>query len=817
MYVITAMGPGRAPRIVDCNDRFLETLGYQREEVVYRLLYELYAPDSRRELEMIPSRDSRDEVVEEERQLVTKDGRIVEVLLRGRPRRDSEGAIIGNHAMYVDISERKRLERDLQRSEERLRLVLDAAKIAIWEWEISTEELWLSPDFDELVGFPFSEHVSKVGEYFDRVHPDDRERLRGEIRTAFAEGIYRCEHRILVPSEAAESPEEEAEGAEVGEAVVWLLATGRAFRGDDGRVIRMSGSAMNISNHKESEQALKYRLEFEELMVSISSSFIQASDVDLEDQITRIFPQVGEFLNCSRIFLVLFSETDDSAQVHSRWRAEGVPAVDGGDRAGAELPRIVAQVRDRRAVEWWNPASIPQDAEQDRRQLEKLSLGSILAVPMIVGGEVAGFIAFGGDEQSGPWPDDVVGLYRFVTEVVASGLERWRNMQLEKAKEAAELANESKSLFLANMSHEIRTPMNAIIGMAGLLLDADLPEEERKKVEILRASGEGLLVLIDDILDFSKIEAGKMSLDNTTFELSEVVDAALMTVLPRAGAKGIEVRSDVTRQFPTTLRGDPARLRQILINLAANAVKFTDEGHVVVRVTQEYLNTHGVGLRFEVSDTGIGIPEDARESLFDPFTQADSSTSRQYGGTGLGLAICSRLIELMGGRLGLESEVGEGSTFWFEIELLPSVGAGAERREPKPQNVSRSPESCRLLLAEDNPINQMVAINQLEAMGYRVDAASNGLEVLAAMDKQSYDAVLMDCQMPQLDGYETASRIRSLEQEKGQPPIPIIAVTAHAMKGDREKCLEFGMNDYISKPFKQEDLQEILQLWLADA
>ncbi|PYS97301.1 MAG: hypothetical protein DMF65_11970 [Acidobacteria bacterium] len=841
-----------------------------------------------------------------------------------------------NRELTIKILERERAEEALRESEERYRDLFENANDIIYTHDLAGNYTSVNKVCEKITGYTRDEAIgmnltqSIAPEYLEMVRKVHADKLSDNAPSAYElEIVAKDGHRVAL---------------EVNSRLIY----------QDGKPIGVQGIARDITARKRAEAERRVISEIVQGLITTTN---------LDELLSLTHRSIGGLLYAENCFVALHDPATDL--MHFEFWVDQFDSVPAPLPAGSGFSGQVLRT--------CQPLLLTgelQNRMYGSGEVEKIGSfsASWVGVPLRTPSGVIGVLVVQHYEDKHAYTERDLEFLSSVGDQIALAIERKRaERELEKVRDAALESARLKSEFLANMSHEIRTPMNGVIGMTGLLLDTDLSEEQRDFAETIRASGESLLTIINDILDFSKIEAGKLQFETLDFDLGGAVEGTVEPLAERAHDKKIELASLVHSDVPTQLRGDPGRLRQVLTNLVGNAIKFTERGEVVVRAEKDCETDDYVVVRFSVSDTGIGIGEAARRNLFQAFVQADGSTTRKYGGTGLGLAISKQLVGLMGGEIGVKSEPGRGSTFWFTarfekqdceaaaarpcvpslenlralivddnatnrkilshqlsswgmvheeaesgaralvmlreasargaaydlavldlmmpgmdgfeltraiksdpdvagvpLVLLTSfgqrgdsataresgvaayltkpvrqsqlfdclttvVGQAARASEPYGAGAHAQPalltrhslketnviSNKLILLAEDNVINQKVAARQLQKLGYRSDAVANGREALEALSRIPYDLVLMDCQMPEMDGYEATAEIRRREGEARHTPV--VAMTANALEGDREKCIAAGMDDYISKPVRPEELARVLDTLLADA
>ena len=751
----------------DVNNTFLNTLGYSRDEIVGKTGMEIGVfPDPVQQSEIFEKLYKDGRIADAELQVRCKDGSIREGLFSGE-------IIISQGVQYflsvmIDITKRKQVENALLLSTEQWKAIISASPDGIGLVSLDGKIQLVSDRLVEMYGYTFWQKDEFLGKsIFEFIDPSSHRLLSENIEKLFA-----GEKENGVTEYLALRKDGSRFYADVNSSLLF------DHNGDPVNILFIE---RDISDRKKSEEEL--RRMSERLSLAAHAGGVGIWDYDVVN---------NSFVWDEQMYRLYGITNDQFGGGYAGWRSCLHP--DDLQRGADEIRKAIKGEKDFNTeyrVVW------PDGSIHNIR-----ALGSV-------------------QRDSSGIPLRMIGTNWDITESKkVSDMLLAANAQADILREKAEAANRSKSEFLAAMSHEIRTPMNGVISMTSLLMDMGLTEKQLHYAQIIRSSGEALLSLINDILDFSKIEAYKLDLEVLDFHLTKIMNDTLELMNVKAEEKGLALHYDIDQDIPQFLRGDPGRLRQIVLNLIGNAIKFTAQGKVELHVHLDEYIGGWVRLHFDISDTGIGVPPDKQENIFSPFTQADSSVTRKYGGTGLGLAISKQLAEMMGGTIGVKSENGRGSTFWFtaifEKQNEEQIKTLMEHHHavPAEKDVVLN-KNVRILLAEDNYTNQIVGIEILRKLGYqRVDIVANGEEALTALHSIDYDLVLMDCHMSEMDGFEATRRIRDDNSGVLNPQIPVIAMTALAMKKDRNQAIDAGMDDYLSKPIDPVDLERVLEKWL---
>lgn len=666
------------------------------------------------------------------------------------PIKNAEGEIIRWLGSNTDIQEIYSVQENLERKEKLLQDAQGLAKTGSWELDLETQEVTWSKQMFLNFNFPFAEKAPDLGEIEKIFVPEFPEKWHYQLERCKSDGTPYSGQLIVKSIEGTK----------------WLKARGEAVS-KNGKIVGLRGTCQDITeevNATSEIEIVKTRLE-----MALEGANIGIWEWDVVNNIIRWDDQM---------FLIYGQKREAFTSAYEAW----TKGLHPDDRAQAEAS-ISAALNNAQPFN-----------TQFRVIKDNGEIGYVVGKAKVI------------FDETGK-PQKMIGINWDITKIKLNELE------LEKAKVEAMQSSIAKAQFLANMSHEIRTPLNGIIGMSNLLKGTELNDQQHEYLEHVTQSSSILLSLVNDILDLSKIDSGKIDLESIDFNLEQTIDYVVSSLSFSAKNKNLIISSDYQPPTPNWLKSDPSRIKQVLLNLVSNAIKFTSEGSVTLKTKILSRSNEKLGFRVEVIDTGIGVSHNQQSKLFQNFMQADASTHRKFGGTGLGLAISKLLVEKLGGKIGLISEVDKGSTFWFELEL--PIGSekliSDDLNESLVRNIDRT--SVRILVAEDNIVNQKVAEATLKKLGYECQIVANGFEVLKILETFHFNLILMDCQMPEMDGFEASEKIRSSDRPEIKN-IPIIAMTANVMAGDKERCLNVGMNDYISKPVSAKDLAKTIEKWI---
>jgi PAS domain S-box-containing protein len=712
---------------------------------------------------------------------------------------DRDGIWMGAIESIRDITERKMGETALLESREYLNKIIDCIADPIFVKDSKHRLVLVNSAESKLAGKPPEELLGKTDYDFFPLEQVD---------------VFWKQDDLVLKTGQENVNEEKITDAQ-GD--IRTIVTKKTLYKDNSGEKFIVGVIRDITEHKRAEQELRNK---DYLLAGVAlATNILLTEKDLECAINQALELLCSAVNVDRVYVIKIIKTDVEKFTYNLCYEQARDTTD----ANIDKSDIRSLYRYPITSRWYETLSaghlikglVRDFPEPEGNVLKSQEIKSILAIPISLEGQFWGFVGFDDCKKDRIWSGIDISILQAAAASIGGAISRKHvEDNLREAKDAAESAARAKTEFLANMSHEIRTPMNAVIGLTGLLMETDLTVEQRDYLEMIRSSGDSLLSIINDILDFSKIDSGKMELESRPFNLKVCIEESLNLVRPIASQKSLNMTYILAEGTPQTIIGDPTKLKQALTNLLSNAVKFTDRGAISVSISSKKIDDKRYEICFSVKDTGIGIPEDKMSRLFQSFSQIDSSTTRRYGGTGLGLAITKKLVEMMDGKIWVDSQLGKGTTFHFSItadaaDIMPDRGKVMSWQKAK--NIGDRNRISRILLAEDNPINQIVMLKMLDKLGYHADVVTNGVEVLHSLEHHPYDLILMDIQMPEMDGYETARAIRKRLSFAEQPKI--IAITAYALKGDREKCIASGMDNYISKPVKLEELRTILECY----